>query len=632
MALSPLLTVLRLILRRLIDNPGRIIVNRKKSIWIYTAIYFILILFVFFIIEISLRLAGAGYSTDFFLKTTVNNKLYLTPNSLFMAQYMTKNNVTVPECPPFYFPAEKGSSVFRIYVIGESTSQGFPYSKTEAFPYRMGQMLNSLELGKKAEVINFSMSAVNSHIGLVLAKEAVKYPPDLVIIYFGHNEFIGIGGAAEFNSIGFQINTLLSQLRIYQLIKEAVSGFGNQERNDLMTEMARKQGIIYGSDLYRKTVSDFSNNYEGMIKLFQSRGIPVIACGTAANLKDFPPVMGGFLQSNTGPDLEMIINKNPKGPDKEKLDAVIKNNAGACFMAGKLFLKNKNTQLARFYFRKACDLDSLRFRASSEIQAAVSSLAQKYGCLYIDMQAILDGFDRDGISGDALILEHVHPTLESAGIMAEKLADMIISNYFKMMPPVKYNITLYSTLVEKESAAGKLRNLFSVYPFTAVKYFNPKGFEGLYDIRIDPLKKGRLLMEPKKGIDTNELALVSKWLSPGDTLDNVHVKFGHYLFAGKNGRQRAEMEFRTAFEENPLNFYAANNLAVMRLTGGDIDGGLEMLEDLYTRRFRDKEFLENLWLVYSKQQKFEESKKIEKILLPLGADLNSIQELLIIGL
>jgi hypothetical protein len=70
----------------------------------------------------------------------------------------------------------------------------------------------------------------------------------------------------------------------------------------------------------------------------------------------------------------------------------------------------------------------------------------------------------------------------------------------------------------------------------------------------------------------------------------------------------------------------------MRFTGGNIDRGLEMLEKLYARGFREKEFLENLWLVYSRQQNFGESKKMEKILLPMGADLNSIQELPIMGL
>src|SRR5579859_3968163 len=77
--------------------------------------------------------------------------------------------------------------------------------------------------GKKIEIINVSLTAVNSYTVLGFAREVVKQEPDAVLIYTGHNEFYGALGVASTSRLGstpWLINTLLwlRQWRLFQLL------------------------------------------------------------------------------------------------------------------------------------------------------------------------------------------------------------------------------------------------------------------------------------------------------------------------------------------------------------------------------------------------------------------------------
>ncbi|MBT6149711.1 MAG: hypothetical protein HOH74_30005, partial [Gemmatimonadetes bacterium] len=147
------------------------------------------------LVEILLRLVDVGHSHRLFLSGGHSQQELLYLNSRFANQYYPRLLPSIPTPgKSVLFERHKQPGTFRIFVLGESTSQGFPYGATEAFPFQLEQMLT--RAGIRCEVINLSMSAITSYVGLDMAREVAELSPDLVLVYFGHNEFLGIGGSA----------------------------------------------------------------------------------------------------------------------------------------------------------------------------------------------------------------------------------------------------------------------------------------------------------------------------------------------------------------------------------------------------------------------------------------------------
>jgi hypothetical protein len=109
------------------------------------------------------------------------------------------------------------------------------------------------------EVINLSLTAVNSYTVLGFAEELVKYQPDAVLIYSGHNEYYGTLGVASTNSVGsdprvIKLLLALRQLRIVQLIsnlfqktRPSLTANPDHHGQPLMQTMVADQQIAFGS-------------------------------------------------------------------------------------------------------------------------------------------------------------------------------------------------------------------------------------------------------------------------------------------------------------------------------------------------------------------------------------------------
>ena len=84
---------------------------------------------------------------------------------------------------------------------------------------------------------------------------------------------------------------------------------------------------------------------------------------------------------------------------------------------------------AKIYFQKAADLDGLRFRAPSAINAAIRELASKYENVHlVDTRAVFETHSLHGIIGNELMLEHVHPNLDGYALMSDAFYQSIKNN------------------------------------------------------------------------------------------------------------------------------------------------------------------------------------------------------------
>ncbi len=88
------------------------------------------------------------------------------------------------------FAAHKPAGTFRIFALGESTTQGEPYSTATAYPAWLELELRAAT-GRPVEVINCGgLSYASYRIRAILHEVLDRYQPDLIILYCGQNEFL----------------------------------------------------------------------------------------------------------------------------------------------------------------------------------------------------------------------------------------------------------------------------------------------------------------------------------------------------------------------------------------------------------------------------------------------------------
>src|ERR1700722_12142380 len=251
------------------------------------------------LLELSLRLFHYGYDTSLFIEAP-GNKDYLIFNPDASRRYFTDQlNATSGNREPFRKVKEAGT--LRIFVLGESTTIGYPYFHNGSFHRWLQYRLMRSFPDKKLEIVNISLTAVNSYTVLGFAREVVNYEPDAILIYTGHNEYYGALGVGSTNRLGSSpafINALLwlRQFRVVQLFTQAYGKIAHlfsagptKAGKTRMELMVGDQQIGYGSPLFDLGLRQFKTNMGKTLELFHRQGIPVFLSNVVSNLRDQQP-------------------------------------------------------------------------------------------------------------------------------------------------------------------------------------------------------------------------------------------------------------------------------------------------------------------------------------------------------
>src|SRR5690606_37401827 len=117
---------------------------------------------------------------------------------------------------------------------------------------------------KKIEMVNTAITAINSFTLLDYTDQILKYKPDAVLIYAGHNEFYGAFGIGSNETMSrnrdlTQLHITLMDYKIYQLLRNVIAGISQKiasGKNDevhgtLMKRMVADKDILLNSDEYK---------------------------------------------------------------------------------------------------------------------------------------------------------------------------------------------------------------------------------------------------------------------------------------------------------------------------------------------------------------------------------------------
>ena len=380
------------------------------------------------------------------------------------------NDFFLYDVPGFYVTSSSNraihlekNSIFRIFCIGESTIAGYPFNTfpqlecPSSFPNYLRAILQYNKKVPTIEVLNAGCNALGSFQVLRVFKDLLRYKPDLVIVYSGHNEFFGPN---EFilpkeKAFLYQNQTLngfflfLRRTYSYQVVKWAIGFLPKklQTKPQDYADWSVKNNISFDDPIHASIRINYRKNLTELVRLAKASGIQVILCAPVSNWT-FPPFISKNASSITkegraqwASRMQLADTTYKQGKYAEALDIwqklkdVDSTFADIYFQCGKGYTKLSDYQAAAYELWRAKDFDQMPFRAKSFISMICRDVARENGIILADMEQYFINLSDRYLPHPNLFIDHVHPTDEGNYYLALYLAQLIIEN--RLFPNVE---------------------------------------------------------------------------------------------------------------------------------------------------------------------------------------------------
>lgn len=411
----------------------------------FKAIAILIPLVIIVFLELILRMFHYGYSTRVMIEDSngiihVNTQVSKT---FFISNQDARLGIS------HTFKKEKSPETVRIFVLGESSALGYPYTQRGSFPRMLSYRLEKTFTDKNIEMINLSLTAVNSYTLLTFAREIIEMDPDAVLIYTGHNEYYGALGAGSAHFIAGNRNLVkliiaLKKFRVIQLVFQASDGLMKRLKHDnntpnqgFMHRMAAKQEIILGSKEYYQGIKQFESNMQELLDEFNQHQIPVYLSNIVSNEKGQKPFVSKLQNesdstaffSRLRSGMEAFNNRDFSKAYNSFFEAyqIDSTYAMNLFLMGECKYQFGEFPGANRYYAMAREHDALRFRAPEAINSIISGLCENFSnALFVDSRAVFEKYSDNGVLDNKLFMDHLHPNLTGYFLIADAFYNSIL--------------------------------------------------------------------------------------------------------------------------------------------------------------------------------------------------------------
>lgn len=437
---------------------------KRLLFWVATLLIPILLLLV---AEAFLRVIDYGGTAPLFRQEVRFGIPKWVVNANVAQRYFNLPPEMMPEASSdVAFPVNKLPGTVRIFCLGGSTTAGFPFEINANFPFQLQHRLKKAYPNNVIEIVNLGISAVNSFTVLDLLPEILEKQPDGLIIYMGHNEFYGAFGVGSTQSVGSNRTLILTYLafkkwQIFQLLENVIGQFSNRQKpgetgESLMQAMAARQEIPLDDPAVAQARDNFSANLQEIARAAKAANVPVVLSTLVSNLRDHSPFISKFAEKQDETtrnrlnaqllEVRGLVAAGQLEKAASLLNAIAAVDSVSAewhFLRGEIALRSGETDAAFGAFSRARDLDLLRFRAPSFFNDAIRTIAETEQLPLVDLAAVFRAVSPDGIPGNNLFLEHLHPNFNGYQLMAQSFAIALRQLNFPRLTPQPPAVDLF---------------------------------------------------------------------------------------------------------------------------------------------------------------------------------------------
>ena len=352
--------------------------------------------------------------------------------------------------PEREFLAEKPANGFRVFVVGESSAAGYPYPPAYAFGAWLEHRLASRLPDLSVEVVNAAIPGYSSRRTLVALREIVRYQPDLVIVYSGHNEWAErhyYNRLIDMHPWLFRLRERFFSTRLFNVASHWVSGGREKSKEALERFVAgqrkefgemfevvsrRVEGADYATpEMVAQRDELYRLNLEEMARTAKAAGTKVVFVTLTQNFADWPPGASTH-REGLGPaetaEWQARFSEGERAAGAGDCAAALAAWERALAIDGEYALLHYRIagcqralgqfEAARAEYRRASDLDRVPHGAPTYFNDWIRKIAAENGDLLVDSDGLLAAASEHGLVGDSLINEFVHPNLRAHQLIA----------------------------------------------------------------------------------------------------------------------------------------------------------------------------------------------------------------------
>lgn len=415
-------------------------------------------LLVLILLEGGLRLAGFGSQYEFIISgTRPQDEGKLSLNSQYVALHYFQHlpvdlNRLFTDRPWFEdteFHRAKQPGVYRIFMVGASTTRGFPYTgRTISYSGLLQLILRDVLPSQRVEVVNAGYDALSSFGVLDLTSQILEYQPDLVVVYTGHNEFIGHFGVNSAINYGQNRNvirlvTFLFHSRVYQAMERTavklrsfnLADPSRRSQVNLFRSMLSEQNMTWNESQHRVAERNYEENLKELIRQARSKNVGVVLLTLVSNLRDFSPVRTGFSEDIDPERKQNLLEELKRGKEAldrgkyaeavERFQHVVGQDpryADAHFGLGRAFDHLEDWERAKAHYLLAREHDRLHLRACLKFNRIIEQVGAEEQVPVLDLVTEFERASPEGLVGEDLFLEHVHPNINGHLVIADSIA------------------------------------------------------------------------------------------------------------------------------------------------------------------------------------------------------------------
>ena len=431
--------------------------NTRNTLFTIITVVVIPLLF-FVLVEFALGLMGVGTHYQYFNQIDIDGEAFYQENPDFADQFYPPSLNVGPLQNTF--AAERSDDRLRVFVLGGSAAMGFPH-KNHGVDRLLAAQLRSLFPNRDVEVVNTAMTSVNSHVVYQVAQTLPFESADVAVILMGNNEVVGPYGPGTFNQnflsslSAIRALQALKRTRLWQLLDSSLAEVQSSDaKADLEwqgMQMFVDNGVAEDDPRMLAVYEHFEDNLRDIVDTLHAKGMHVVLSTVPVNLRQSAPFLSIGRDDLSASDEAKLAALRERaeaqalnGRWREAQDlwqqaiALDAGHADSHFQLATSLENLGEFALARSHYERALDLDGLRFRADTRINAIIERVAREYDSSNVSFVNSSKGFDRASAPyapGWDLLVEHVHYDFSGNAVLARIFARAIARYLSPTTPP-----------------------------------------------------------------------------------------------------------------------------------------------------------------------------------------------------